>query len=377
MFRVILAFLAASGLAAAGCGDESPVASQDAAAAPGDAGPVADSGMPPRQDAAAMTAEAGRLDGGMADAKRDVASDTGPDSATPDVAVVDPATMMVGAAGGTLTLNEGKLFIPPGALASATTIGFRTVNSGFPSLPGGRAYSSVVMLEPHGQTFTNPARLTLYHFGGPAKVALYTAALNGTFTRIENATITVNTAEAPLAHFSYFVVAPAPTPVDASADARADTAVGIDATATDVAAPDVGADAAEAEVAPPPDAATPDAHADVAVDVAPDLTPPTDGAKTVTVKVRGELLSFDPKIAVIKVGDTVTWNWEGTGNHSVVSGGIGGVGTAACAKDGKFNSGVKTTGDSYSFTFTAAGSFGYHCAAHCTQFEGGSILVQP
>jgi hypothetical protein len=243
--------------------------------------------MPPRQDAAATTAEAGRLDGGMADARSNVAADAAPDSA--DVAVVDPATMVVGAAGGTLTINEGKLFIPPGALASNTTIGFRTVSNGYPSIPGGRAHSSVVMLEPHGQTFTNPARLTLYHFGGPAKVALYTAAPNGTFTRVDNATITVNTVEAPLAHFSYFVVAPAPIPIDASADARADVALGIDA-AGDVAAPDVGADMSEAET-PPPDAATPDAGADAApADVAPDTTAPTDGPKTVTVKVRGEVL---------------------------------------------------------------------------------------
>jgi hypothetical protein len=28
------------------------------------------------------------------------------------------------------------------------------------------------------------------------------------------------------------------------------------------------------------------------------------------------------------------------------------------------------------FTFTAAGSYGYHCAAHCAQYEGGRVVVK-
>jgi plastocyanin len=27
-------------------------------------------------------------------------------------------------------------------------------------------------------------------------------------------------------------------------------------------------------------------------------------------------------------------------------------------------------------TFTTAGTFQYHCAAHCSQFEGGAVVVK-
>jgi plastocyanin len=108
----------------------------------------------------------------------------------------------------------------------------------------------------------------------------------------------------------------------------------------------------------------------------PDLPPPDAPIvpQNLTVKVRGEILGFDPKVATVAVFGTVTWTWEAGNNHTIVSGGAGGPGN--CASDGKFSSGLKTTGQTFSLTFTEPGTYSYHCAAHCIQFEGGTILVE-
>jgi plastocyanin len=247
-----------------------------------------------------------------------------------DAAVVTdgpPGSVAVGPTGGTVTLSAGKVVIPPGALTQTVFILFRFVNTNFPAIPGNQApASSVVSLEPHGQTFAKPVTLTLNHFAGSAPAALYTAQPGGTFTAVPGVIFTATTVEANLDHFSYFVVAPTVGGVDAGADTAS---------------------------------ATPDAA----------------GPSTKMIKVRGETLSFDPEGLEINVGDTVTWVWEASG-HSVVSGGKGGPNAADCASDGKFASGVKNTGETFSFTFSTAGTYGFHCAAHCAQFEGGEIVVK-
>ena len=262
-------------------------------------------------------------------------------------------SMVVGSAGATLMLNEGKLFIPAGALTSNTTISFRTVSTGFPAVPGNRASSSVVSLEPHGQTFAQPVQLTLYHFGGAAKVALYTASPGGAFTRVDNATVTLNTAEAAFNHFSYFVVAPQLASPDGGPEAGRDAApdAGAPDGAPDAPAPTADVGAADLGTDSPPPA---DARVDLPADTLPaaDVAPSPDGPKTVAVRVRGELLGFDPKIVTIKAGDTIEWTWEASGIHTVVSGGAGGVGEAACASNGIFSSGLKATGETFTFTFT-------------------------
>jgi plastocyanin len=366
----------------AGCGDEDiGGAPSDAATATADTGtPSVPGSTTPTADAAVTGPEAGPPDASAADTRISIslpadAPAAAADTVPRDAPALEPGTMVIGSGGGTLAINEGKLFIRPGALATNTSIVFRTVSSGYPALPGNRAASSVVSLEPHGQTFTEPVNLTLYHFGGPARVALYTASPGGSFTRVENATTTVNTAEATLTHFSYFVVAPEIVPPDAGAD----VAPGPDA------ARDAPPDAGEADLAAdlpvpvdvaPLDVAAPDAGPDVPADLAPDMAPPKldSGPSNIYVSVKGEYAGFAPKIAEASVGDTVVWTWEAAGIHSVVSGGAGGPGQ--CASDGKFNSGVKSVGQTFSQTFTTAGNYPYHCAAHCTQFEGGVIVVK-
>ncbi len=131
----------------------------------------------------------------------------------------------------------------------------------------------------------------------------------------------------------------------------------------------------------PADTATNDARDAAAsdrgqADTQPDMSMATDAASSsLTVKVRGETLSFMPELLKVKVGDTVTWVWEANG-HSVRSGGSGGTLATDCQADGKFQSGTKNTGDTFTHTFTAVGNYGYHCAVHCMQFEGGLVVVE-
>jgi Plastocyanin len=88
---------------------------------------------------------------------------------------------------------------------------------------------------------------------------------------------------------------------------------------------------------------------------------------TVTVAPAGSF-TFDPSSQTINVGDTVTWTW-GLGLHSTTSG-------ALCLADDKWNSGLLTSPNSFSVTFTAAGTFSYFCQLHCGFGMTGQIIVQ-
>lgn len=87
-------------------------------------------------------------------------------------------------------------------------------------------------------------------------------------------------------------------------------------------------------------------------------------------------LPFDPEVLDIDVGDTVVWTWVG-GPHSVQSAPPGAPGIPNCTADGRFDSGVKSAG-TFSFTFTAAGEYEYHCGipGHCENFESAIIAVR-
>ena len=88
---------------------------------------------------------------------------------------------------------------------------------------------------------------------------------------------------------------------------------------------------------------------------------PSGTGKTVDVKVAFDATNsgkFDPSSVAAKVGDTVKWTFvDDTNNpHTVTS------------DDGStFDSQPKVTGnkgDTFTFTFTKAGSFAYHCTFH-------------
>lgn len=76
---------------------------------------------------------------------------------------------------------------------------------------------------------------------------------------------------------------------------------------------------------------------------------PGDGAAAVTV----EGSSFKPSSVSVKVGDTVTWTFKDSFDHTVT------------ADDKSFDSGTKKSGDApFEHTFATAGSFTYKCAIH-------------
>jgi len=62
--------------------------------------------------------------------------------------------------------------------------------------------------------------------------------------------------------------------------------------------------------------------------------------------------TFGPKMATVKVGQTVTWTNDDDIPHTVV------------ATDKSFRSKVLDTGQSFSFTFTKPGLVAYFCSLH-------------
>jgi plastocyanin len=91
--------------------------------------------------------------------------------------------------------------------------------------------------------------------------------------------------------------------------------------------------------------------------------PPTNGPFTGTVQVKNNF--FSPASATVKVGEKVTWQFNGS-SHSVTSTG---------ASDFAFDSGVKSSG-TFEFTFTTEGVARYFCTVHGSSMSG-TITVKP
>jgi plastocyanin len=87
-------------------------------------------------------------------------------------------------------------------------------------------------------------------------------------------------------------------------------------------------------------------------------------AATVDITAGGADLVFTPSSVTINVGDTVTWT-NGGGFHDVQ------------ADDGSFGN-QPSSSWTFSHTFTAAGSFGFHCSIHGAPGSGmfGTVIVQ-
>lgn len=95
-------------------------------------------------------------------------------------------------------------------------------------------------------------------------------------------------------------------------------------------------------------------------------------AETVIVRVApNNLHVFGPSTVTIQPGDTVKWVWD-QGNHTVTSGDIEGPIPKA---DGMFDSGNRTIGAEFSFTFQNAGSFDYYCVFHHGMGMDGTVNV--
>lgn len=105
----------------------------------------------------------------------------------------------------------------------------------------------------------------------------------------------------------------------------------------------------------------------------PSTPPPTSAPATAAVTVgdiffqSGHNGSRNPAVDTVAVNGTVTWTWATTEAlpHSVQS-----IGSTSFT-----SSGILTgAGQSYSFTFTAPGTYQYDCAVH-GQMMTGSIVV--
>ena len=72
--------------------------------------------------------------------------------------------------------------------------------------------------------------------------------------------------------------------------------------------------------------------------------------------------AFDPAAIEISVGDTVTWHNYDSAPHTVTG------------DNGEFDSGNLNTDQTFSHTFTTAGTFTYHCNIHPNM--KGTIVVK-
>jgi plastocyanin len=84
------------------------------------------------------------------------------------------------------------------------------------------------------------------------------------------------------------------------------------------------------------------------------------GGQTVTVVMTNR--AYDPQQVTVKVGDTVTWVNQDAPQHDVV------------ADNGEFKSQLFDKGQSFSYTFTKAGTYPYHCSIHPGMT--GTVIVQ-
>jgi plastocyanin len=73
--------------------------------------------------------------------------------------------------------------------------------------------------------------------------------------------------------------------------------------------------------------------------------------------------AYQPSQLTVGLGQTVVWRDESFGQHTVTS------------VDGLFNSGVMSSGSSFTMTFAKAGTFDYVCTIHPTM--KGSVIVLP
>jgi len=85
----------------------------------------------------------------------------------------------------------------------------------------------------------------------------------------------------------------------------------------------------------------------------PKTTPSTSPSGAKSVKIVD--FAFEPSSMTVPVGTTVTWTNSGAVAHTVTS------------DTGAFGSGQLQPGATYQFTFSAPGTFPYHCSNHPTQ----------
>lgn len=86
----------------------------------------------------------------------------------------------------------------------------------------------------------------------------------------------------------------------------------------------------------------------------------TETSKTGSTTIDIQNFSFNPGTLTVKTGSTVTWTNRDSVNHQI--------------KSDTFNSAPLGTNQTYSFTFTTAGTYNYSCAIHPSMT--GTVIVQ-
>jgi plastocyanin len=81
--------------------------------------------------------------------------------------------------------------------------------------------------------------------------------------------------------------------------------------------------------------------------------------------------AFSPASVTVAVGDSVTWRWEGSHQHTVTQG----TTPDASQDPGRlFDSGLKTSG-TFGYRFQSAGTFPYFCRVHFSAGMKGTVKV--
>lgn len=89
-----------------------------------------------------------------------------------------------------------------------------------------------------------------------------------------------------------------------------------------------------------------------------DVEPAAPAIRTAETKaVAIKSFAFGSGNLSVKVGDTVTWTNNDSAPHTVTS-------TSGGVPNGTFESGNLNSGQTFSFTFTSAGTFNYQCKYH-------------
>jgi plastocyanin len=101
---------------------------------------------------------------------------------------------------------------------------------------------------------------------------------------------------------------------------------------------------------------------------------PGNGVSVVVGAQTKGVAAFDPNPVTISLASFSTVIWF---NDDDASGAYGGGGTAhnITADDGSFASGTLSPGSSFEGSFSAPGTYGYHCSIHPTM--KGTVTVTP
>lgn len=94
----------------------------------------------------------------------------------------------------------------------------------------------------------------------------------------------------------------------------------------------------------------------------------TSSGPTMAVSITSSgTFAFSPASITIKVGTTVTWTNNTSAPHTVTS-------DDGTTFDSGLNTPIGANGGTFSFTFTKAGTFSYHCQIH--PFMKATVIVQ-